>query len=315
VSYAYRTLLGRQADEHGLAHYTAHLAAGLWRTSLLEVLMQSPEFKHRFGQLCPQGGFLPRDVQLCELANPAKWANPDWMALLSSLVVVPADKPSMHRKGYELTQLLFGLTRLGVVRDDVRVLSVGAGHEPVLYWLANHVQRVIATDMYEGVWQEAGAREGDAAVLDDAGQFAPFPYRKDRLMFLRMDGTGLAFRDGVFDVVYSLSSIEHFGGLDGARRAMDDMARVLKPGGVLALATEYCLSGPRHHEAFQPDEVRTLLEHPSLALVQPIDDQVWNRYEYRPIDLRSNRHQTPQMVVTDLGAVFTSVMAFLRKKG
>jgi SAM-dependent methyltransferase len=113
--------------------------------------------------------------------------------------------------------------------------------------------------------------------------------------------------------VYSLSSIEHFDGFRGARRAMDEMARVLKPGGVLAVATEYCLAGPPHHEAFQPDQVYALLQHPSLTLVQPIDDRVWDRYEYTPVDLRRNPYETPNMVVTDLGSVFTSVMAFFRK--
>jgi len=253
-------------------------------------------------------------VQLCELANPAKWGNPDWMALLSSLVVQPADRLSMHRKGYEFTQLLFGLTRLGLIRDDVRVLSVGAGHEAVLYWLANRVQYVVATDMYGGVWQSHGAREGDESVLEDPRQFAPFPYREDRLVFLKMDGTALAFSDETFDVVYSLSSIEHFGGLEGASRAVDEMARVLKPGGVLALATEYILAGPPHHEAFTPEQVRLLLQHPQLTLVEPVDEQVWDRHEYTPIDLRVNPLQTPHMVVTDNGSVFTSVMAFLRKK-
>ena len=75
-------------------------------------------------------------------------------------------------------------------------------------------------------------------------QYAPFDYRADRLSFMRMDGRALSFPDDEFDVVYSLSSIEHFGGLSGASQAMREMARVLKPGGVLVVATEYILSGP-----------------------------------------------------------------------
>ncbi len=313
VEFAYRVLLGRPADPSGHAAYLSMLTEGHWRALLLQILMRSDEFKKRFATVCPQAGFLPRDIQLCELANPAKWNNPEWMDLLASLAVVPLDKPSMHRKGYEFTQLLFGLTRLGFIRDDVDVLSVGAGHEAVLYWLANRVKRVIATDMYGGVWQEAGAREGDASVLSNAARFAPFPYSKDRLIFLKMDGRFLAFEDASFDVVYSLSSIEHFDGFRGARLAMDEMARVLKPGGMLALATEYLLSGPPHHEAFQPEQVHELLRHPALSLVQPIDEGVWSRYECAPVDIRRNPYQTPNMVVTDGGSVFTSVMAFLRK--
>ena len=314
LEWSFRAILGRAIDPSGSAYYTDQLAGGLPRTQFLKALLTSDEFAARYERLCPQAGFVPRDVQLCELANPAKWSNPDWMALLSSLVVQPADQLSMHRKGYEFTQLLFGLTQLDCLGERAQVLSVGAGHEAVLYWLANRVGRVIGTDMYEGLWQSHGAREGDESVLVDARQFAPFPYREDRLVFLKMDGTRLAFRDDTFDVVYSLSSIEHFGGADGAGRAMREMGRVLKPGGILAVATEYLLDGPPHHEAFTPAQVHALLDQPGLSLVEPVDEQVWRRYAYRAIDLRVNPLQTPHMVITDNGSVFTSVMAFLRKQ-
>jgi SAM-dependent methyltransferase len=313
IEEAYEIVLGRSADADGRAHYVSQLQWGKSRSQILTALFVSDEFKARYEALSPQTGFVPRDVQLCELANPAKWDNPDWRDLLVSLQVVPSDKLSMHRKGYEFTQLLFGLSKLDALRPDTRVLSVGAGHEPVLYWLANRVGKVIATDTYGGSWQQLGDMEGDERVFTDAGEFAPFAYRADRLLFLRMDGRALAFADNSFDVVYSLSSIEHFGGFEGARDCIDDMARILRPGGILALATEHCLAGPPHHEAFQPSQVRQLFEHPKLQLVQPIDDRVWDRYDYRAVDLRVNPHQTPHMVVTDLGSVFTSVMAFLRK--
>ena len=313
VDAAFRALLGREPDPSGRACYVGELADGRARGSVLTTLLSSSEFRAGFDT--SSDSFIPRDIQLCELANPANWENPEWMGLLRSLEVVPVDRASMHRKTYEFTQLLFGLTRLGMVSDDVRVLSVGAGHEPVLYWLANRVGGVIATDMYGGVWQRDGAREGDELVLEDAAQFAPFDYRRDHLTFMRMDGRFLAFRDESFDVVYSLSSIEHFGGFTGAYRAVAQMARVLKPGGVLALATEYCLSGPPHHEAFQPAEFRALVDHPTLSLVEPVDEAVWRRYACRPVDLQVDRHQTPHMVVTDGGAVFTSVFVYMRKVG
>jgi hypothetical protein len=82
---------------------------------------------------------------------------------------------------------------------------------------------------------------------------------------------------------------------------------------VLALATEYCLTPARHHEALQPAEVHALLDHPRLRLLQPVDERVYARYEAEPVDLRRNRFQTPHMVVRDGEAVFTSVMAFLER--
>jgi SAM-dependent methyltransferase len=314
VAECYERLLGRPADEDGLAHYADRLAGGtLTREALEEILRASDEYLERQTRLSPASLRIPRDVQLCELANPAKWDNPEWLAILKSLAAAPIDKAQMHRKAYELTQTIFGLQRLGRLTETASVLSVGAGHEPILYWLANHVRMVVATDLYEGEWQSKFSREGDPGVLHDPSAFAPFPYRRERLSFLRMDGSRLAFADASFDVVYSLSSIEHFGGVDGARGSVAEMARVLKPGGILALATEWCVRGTAGGEIFSPDEVRRIIDHPRLRLVQPIDDRVWDRYDTPPVDLRVDRFQSPHMLLKHDEALFTSVFVFLEK--
>jgi SAM-dependent methyltransferase len=312
VQRAYEYLLGRPADESGFRHYAAALAAGETRTNLIRSLAASEEFDRRFRDLAPESAVVPHDTQLCELANPAKWDNPEWLDILRSLGL-SADKLSMHRKPYELTQLIFGCRRLGALREDSQILSVGAGHELVLFWLANHVDRVVATDMYEGVWQDVQGREGDPDVIRQPEDYAPFPYRRDHLTFMKMDGRRLAFRDGTFDVVYSLSSIEHFGGIAGATDTLREMARVLKPGGVLALATEYVLQGPPHDETFQPHEFARLVDQPGLRLVEPLDDRVYHRYEYAAIDLYKNPYQAPHMVVRFNETVFTTAMVFLRR--
>ena len=246
------------------------------------------------------------------MANPAKWDNPEWLDILRSLGLSD-DKLAMHRKPYEFTQLLYGCQRLGVLGPDATIISIGAGHELVLYWLANHVRRVVATDMYEEFWHDALAREGDPTVLDDPDRYAPFPYRRECLEFMRMDGRSLEFADETFDVSYSLSSIEHFGGFDGASRAVREMARVLKPGGVLALATEYVIDGPPHLETFQPHEVHALIAASGLLLVEPIDERVYCRYDAQPVQLYTAPYQSPHMTVQWGDTVFTSVMIFLRK--
>ena len=266
-----RACSGRAADEGGLRHYVGAIAAGDRRSQVVRALGMSEEFDRRHHDLAPQSGVLLRDIQLCELANPAKWDNEEWLDILRSLGLSD-DKLSMHRKPYEFTQLLFGCRRLGALREDSSVISVGAGHELVLYWLANHVRRVIATDMYEGVWQDVQGREGDPDVINRPDEYAPFPYRRDHLTFMKMDGRQLAFRDGTFDIAYSLSSIEHFGGVDGAAATIREMGRVLKPGGILALATEYVLGGPPHEETFLPQQIASLVDQPGLELVQPIDE-------------------------------------------
>ncbi len=65
----------------------------------MRALIQSPEFAQRSARV-------PRDTQLCELANPAKWDNEEWVEILRSLGLSD-DKRLMHRKPYEFAQLDF----------------------------------------------------------------------------------------------------------------------------------------------------------------------------------------------------------------
>ncbi len=194
------------------------------------------------------------------------------------------------------------------------MLGVGAGHELLLYFLANQAGMVTATDLYEGDWAKANVREGDPAVLADPGRYAPFPYREERLRFLRMDGRELAFPDRSFDVVYSLSSIEHFGGHAAAGRAMAEMQRVLRPGGVAAVATELVVNGRPHPEFFRPEE---LLEHvvrpAGMPLVQAPEFVVPAHALQDPIRLPAEREHKPHLVLDDGGVLYTSVMLFFRK--
>ena len=124
----------------------------------------------------------------------------------------------------------------GLLEERAQVLSVGAGHEEVLFWLANKVGRVVATDMYgEGEFSDA---EADATMLGDPAAFAPYPYREERLEVAKMDGRDLDFEDGSFDAVFSLSSIEHFGRPADVVRAAREIGRVLRSGGYAFVVTE-----------------------------------------------------------------------------
>jgi hypothetical protein len=91
------------------------------------------------------------------------------------------------------------------------------------------------------------------------------------------------------------------------------MGRVVRPGGIVAIATEYVLSGPPHDETFQPAELHQLLAQPGLALIEPIDERVYQRYDYSVVDLHTRPYQSPHMVVRFGETVFTTVMVFLRK--
>lgn len=156
--------------------------------------------------------------------------------------IVPGLSPAavLHRKNWEYALLTLFLQDVGL-DEATEILSVGSGHEEVLYWLSNRAGRVVATDIYgQGDFSE---REATARMLRDPGAYAPFAYRDDRLEVIRMDGRELDFPDASFDAAFSLSSIEHFGSLRDVSRAASEIGRVLRPGGHAFIVTE-CFLAP-----------------------------------------------------------------------
>ena len=86
-------------------------------------------------------------LALNRVCRPDAWEDPEWMTVNRALSM-RADV--IHRKAFEWTQCVYGLERLGVLVPETRVLGVGAGREPVLYYLANRSALTVATDLYEG---------------------------------------------------------------------------------------------------------------------------------------------------------------------
>jgi SAM-dependent methyltransferase len=233
-------------------------------------------------------------VKLCDLAD---FDDPELRARIHEIVPDLEPPADLHRKYWEYAMLTLLLEDVGKLDDESDVLSVGAGHEEVLYWLCNRVRRVVATDIYgEGSFAD---READASMLTNPSAYAPYPYREDRLEVWKMDARELQFDDECFDVVFSLSSIEHFGSPRDIGRAASEIGRVLKPGGYAFIATEcftrrhplnsklvqtairvatlgrHCEKATplrRAIDVFTPRELISRILRPSgLRLVQPID--------------------------------------------
>jgi SAM-dependent methyltransferase len=179
-----------------------------------------------------------RFVKLCELSD----FDDDLLATIRSISPGRPQAKEIHRKLWEYAMLGMYLQQMNALGEAVRVLSVAAGQEPVLFWLANRVGKVVATDIYgDGSF---GEREAEASMLSDPRALSPYPYPEDHLEVRHMNAMDLDFDAESFDVVFCLSSIEHFGGPRATVQAVGEMARVLRPGGHLVITTE-CLLG-RH---------------------------------------------------------------------
>jgi SAM-dependent methyltransferase len=148
------------------------------------------------------------------------------------------------RRHWEVAMTVRTFSDHGVLHDRSEVLGVGAGNEPTIFYLTRRVRRVFATDLYlpDGfAWAEA-----DASMLTDPGLNWPFAWNPRRLVAQHMDGRELRHEDESFDGVFSTGSIEHFGTLDQIAQSMREIHRVLKPGGIVALTTEFRVEGPDH---------------------------------------------------------------------
>ncbi|HEU5082277.1 MAG TPA: class I SAM-dependent methyltransferase [Acidimicrobiales bacterium] len=146
-----------------------------------------------------------------------------------------------YRKHWEVVQAARTLAATGVLRPDAEVLGVGAGTEPTIFWLTNHVRRVFATDLYlAGAWEESANQR----MLTEPGSAWEGDWNPRRLVVQHMDALDLRYEDESFDAVFSSSSIEHFGTHDDVARSIREAHRVLRPGGVLTVSTELRIAGP-----------------------------------------------------------------------
>jgi SAM-dependent methyltransferase len=115
--------------------------------------------------------------------------------------------------------------RMVTAAAPTRVLDL-ASPKLLALWLAQHTPAaVVATDLWS---TEVDRWRRLVRAADPSGR------RYRRLTLETADGTALPYPDESFDVAYSVSVIEHIPG-EGDGRAMSELTRILRPGGLLIL--------------------------------------------------------------------------------
>lgn len=226
-----------------------------------------------------------------------------------------------RRKLWETAMAVYALGQHNALRDDARLLGVGAGREWTGFYLTRHVGQVFMTDLYATVkkpWANAPLEMLVEPKAPFGGEWQP-----QRMVTQHMDGTALRYADGMFDGVFSSSAIEHFGKPEQIAAASAEMGRVLKPGGVLTLSTEFKIDGEGNGWAnvvlFDADMLDELIVKPSgCELVSPFDASVSEatlatRMTLMMASAHAGEYDRPHIVLINKEQTFTSAFLTLVK--
>lgn len=185
-----------------------------------------------------------------------------------------------HRKFWEWGMGFQALLELGYLDRSNVALGLGVGLEPFPYILSRYLEHVYRTDFIneDNPWMrdyatKIRAESGKPSFLPKSISCEP-----DRVSFLNADATDLhQFEDGSIDIVFSFSSIEHFGNRiksppHGSARCMQECERVLRPGGVCLGATELLLTDKKHHQFFQKNDfIEEVIRSHNMEPVEDFD--------------------------------------------
>lgn len=146
-----------------------------------------------------------------------------------------------NRKTWEIGMAIYSFDKYNLLSADKEFLGIGVAKEQTISILSNYAKRVFATDIYldQGSWKDWH----DGNLLIDARPYMGDGYNHQRVVWQHVDGKELPYEDNSFDGIFSCSSIEHFGNESDIREAIEEVCRVLKPGGVAAISSEYKISG------------------------------------------------------------------------
>jgi ubiquinone/menaquinone biosynthesis C-methylase UbiE len=129
-----------------------------------------------------------------------------------------------------------------------RIVDVASGQGYGADYLARSAERVCGVDL-------------DPEAVKEARE----TYRRENLSFIRGSADRLPFASNTFDLATSFETIEHLPE-ETQRRLVEEIKRVLKPGGVLLISTPnkrrteaFAQKNPYHLKEFYPEEFSAFL--------------------------------------------------------
>jgi SAM-dependent methyltransferase len=156
------------------------------------------------------------------------------------------------------------------LKDTDIVLDTGAYNTYFSVFLKDYVKKIYSTDNF--YWAERNYIK--KSNLPSAEQWMAEISRVEpgKLIAQEADLTNLSFENNKFDKIFCISVIEH---VKDDLRGMEEMFRVLKPGGILLLTTEVnkCLNKPysevdgSYYRIYSYEQITDLIKRTGFKLV------------------------------------------------
>ncbi len=216
--------------------------------------------------------------------------------------------------------------------DDKLFAGIGAGTELLTELLAQSNAIVFPVDRYleQTAWSDAAP----PGYMLSTKPYNQIDHIHENIIPVHSDARCLELPSAFFDGVYSCGAIEHFGSIEAIQAAASEIGRVLKPGGIASISTEFRLDGPANKKWFDDNcilfTVDMIEEHivkPSgLMLVDKPDnlpspktyETRRNLADFLQLTKKAYRHEDNDMVYPNLiiehdGFLFCSIHLLLKK--
>ncbi len=183
----------------------------------------------------------------------ADWEDADWWQSAQEVLGDAAEQDVYRRQrsAWEQVQLYHALE----LQPEMVVLAMGSWNDALPHALARQVKLVVAVDCMERNPEEP----------------EPLTEMPANMKALRLSAMSLQLPDNCFDVVTAFSLLHLCAGQVGMARALREMARVTKPGGVVAISTDVLTNDVLDGQFYRPqDFVDALLSLSGLQLLQPL---------------------------------------------
>jgi SAM-dependent methyltransferase len=235
-------------------------------------------------------------------------------------------------KQWECAMALRALDASGSAAAGRMIAGIGAGTEATIFALARRGALVFPVDRYleRTVWSDVAP----AGMLIDPARYCPLVTPQGHVIPVHSSALHLNLPSNAFDAVFSSGSIEHFGSLENVALAAAEIGRILKPGGVASIATEFRIDGPDDRRWFDDNVIlftpRLLDEYIVGASGLVLRDALSTRQSDRTFETRVNlvdflkraqvvhgieekRAVYPNLILYHDGFLFCSVVLTLHK--